>query len=125
MSEKSSLSERMFGEEGLFKKSWPHFEVRPSQSEMLAAVSQAFEEEKIALIEAGTGTGKTIAYLIPAILCAIQKKETIVLSTHTIALQNQLLTKDIPALLSILKQSCEVVLVKGMHHYLCLKKWKR
>lgn len=107
---------------GLFEASFPHFEARPQQREMLSDVLKAFDEEKIALIEAGTGTGKSLAYLLPALAYAAEKREVTVISTHTIALQQQLYTKDIPLLLNLFKWPIEVALVKGMNNYLCRRK---
>lgn len=83
---------------------------------------QAFLENKIAIIEAGTGTGKSIAYLLPAMAMAAKKGEKIVISTGTINLQEQLLTKDIPSLLKALGIELKAVLVKGMSNYLCLRR---
>ena len=98
------------------------YETRPEQLEMMRAVLQAYNEKEIALIEAGTGTGKSMAYLIPAILWAVENKERTVISTNTIALQEQLLHKDIPLLKKILGVDLKAVLVKGMGNYLCKRK---
>lgn len=110
-------------EEGPLKASFPSLESRPEQAGMLKDVIRAFNHNKIALIEAGTGCGKSMAYLIPALLFASKTGEKIVISTHTINLQEQLLDKDIPRLLKGLKVNLKVVLVKGMHNYLCLRKF--
>jgi len=98
------------------------FEVRPPQLEMIDTVSRAFNESKIALIEAGTGTGKTMAYLLPAIHWAVQNKDRVVISTNTINLQEQLVKKDIPLLKKILGFEFEAILVKGRSNYVCLRK---
>lgn len=98
------------------------FEERSEQIEMLEAVSQAFTEKKIAFIEAGTGVGKSLAYLLPAIFHCKKTGKKCVISTHTITLQEQLLQKDIPFILDSLGIDLEVVLVKGMSNYLCLRK---
>ena len=74
------------------------FESRPEQQRMLRAVATAFNESKAALIEAGTGTGKSLAYLLPAIHWAVQNKQRVVVSTNTINLQEQLMHKDLPLL---------------------------
>ena len=89
---------------------------------MFQDVSAAYEEEHTCLIEAGTGTGKSLAYLIPAILWAKKKGEPTVVATHTIALQEQLIQKDIPFLKDALNLEFKAVLAKGMHNYLCLRK---
>ncbi len=98
------------------------YEFRLQQQHMLTNVLDAYNRQEIALIEAGTGTGKSTAYLIPAILWAVKNKERTLISTHTINLQEQLLHKDIPLLLRALKVECKAVLVKGMSNYLCLRK---
>jgi ATP-dependent DNA helicase DinG len=89
---------------------------------MLLNVLQAYNQNEIALIEAGTGTGKSIAYLLPAILRALKFQERTVISTNTINLQEQLVNKDIPLLLKALDVDLKAVLVKGMSNYLCLRK---
>ncbi|MDR3624144.1 MAG: helicase C-terminal domain-containing protein [Chlamydiales bacterium] len=98
------------------------YEARSAQVEMMADVIDAYNEQSIALIEAGTGTGKSVAYLMPALVWAAKNQERTVVSTHTITLQEQLLNKDIPFLLDVLKLDLKVVLVKGMNNYLCLRK---
>lgn len=99
------------------------FESRYEQSSMMRNVLDAYNHNQIALIEAGTGTGKSIAYLIPALLWAVQTKERTVISTNTITLQEQLLHKDIPLLTKALHLDVQTVLVKGMQNYLCLRKF--
>lgn len=86
---------------------------------MALDVAQTFEWEQIALIEAGTGTGKSMAYLVPALLSEGRKT---VISTHTINLQEQLVNKDIPFLVEALGVEVSAVLVKGMNNYACLRK---
>jgi len=107
---------------GSFAKHLPQYEYRKPQVEMLKSVVTAFNEDKIAIIEAGTGTGKSLAYLVPAVFWSIKNKERVVVSTHTINLQEQLIEKDIP----VLKKCCGVdfksVLVKGRNNYICLRK---
>lgn len=99
-----------------------NFEEREEQIQMLEAVFEAFKEKKFAFIEAGTGVGKSLAYLLPAIFHCKETGEKCVISTHTITLQEQLLQKDIPFILKSLGIDLEVVLVKGMSNYLCLRK---
>lgn len=89
---------------------------------MMSDIIEAFNEDQITLIEAGTGTGKSIAYLIPALIWAVKKNERTVISTHTIALQEQLVLKDIPKLIQALNLPIKAVLLKGMNNYLCLRK---
>ncbi len=99
------------------------FEARHEQKMMMRNVLDAYNNSHISLIEAGTGTGKSLAYLIPAMLWAAQTKERTVISTNTINLQEQLLNKDIPVIEKALKLDIKTVLVKGMHNYLCLRKF--
>ncbi|MEX2305882.1 MAG: helicase C-terminal domain-containing protein [Waddliaceae bacterium] len=100
----------------------PHYEPRKEQKEMLKTVESAYNNSEIALIEAGTGIGKSIAYLIPALKWATETGERTVISTHTIALQQQLLNKDLPTLRKALNCDIKAVLVKGMSNYICLRK---
>ena len=89
---------------GSFAKYLHQYEYRKPQVEMLKSVVTAFNEDKIAIIEAGTGTGKSLAYLVPAVFWSIKNQERVVVSTHTINLQEQLIEKDIP----VLKKCCGV-----------------
>lgn len=99
-----------------------NFETRKEQIEMLKKLVEAFNKGAVALIEAGTGTGKSIAYLLPALLYASLYGERVVISTHTISLQEQILKKDIPLLMNALGIQVKVMLVKGMGNYPCLRK---
>lgn len=109
-------------EGGALSKHLPSYEPRQEQIEMLEHLVKAFNEGAIALIEAGTGTGKSIAYLIPSILTALLFGERVVISTHTISLQEQILNKDLPLLKQVLGVDLKVVLVKGMGNYPCQRK---
>ncbi len=100
----------------------PGYEVRPEQIEMAGAVTEAFNDSKILLVEAGTGVGKSLAYLVPSILFALANNERVVISTKTINLQEQLIRKDIPFLKSALGKEFKAVLVKGRSNYLCMRK---
>lgn len=99
------------------------FEARPEQQAMMRGVLEAYRDESIALIEAGTGIGKSVAYLVPAILWAAKFGERTVISTNTITLQEQLIEKDIPLVLKALGVEVKASLVKGMGNYLCLRKY--
>lgn len=112
----------LLSNEGPLAEQLKGFESRTEQQEMMGNIIDAFNNRGIALIEAGTGTGKSIAYLIPAILWAAQKGEATVISTNTINLQEQLISKDIPLLLKALGIKVKAVLVKGMSNYLCIRK---
>lgn len=96
------------------------FEHRKEQVKVLKEAAKAFNENSIALVEAGTGTGKTFSYLIPSIIWALQNNERVVISTNTINLQEQLIGKDIPLLEESLKEQFTYSLVKGMRNYLCI-----
>lgn len=101
-------------------KNFEEFEQRPSQEAMMAAVEQAYQEQAILLVEAGTGTGKSLAYLIPAVLVSLKQGERTVIATHTLALQEQLWNKDLPMAQQDLPVN--VALVKGRGQYVCLLK---
>src|SRR6266404_6186599 len=102
-----------------------NFELRPQQQEMAARVAQALEEERHLVVEAGTGVGKSRAYLVPAILFAIEQHKKAIVSTHTINLQEQLLDKDIPVLKKVLPVEFEAALMKGRQNYLCPRRLER
>jgi ATP-dependent DNA helicase DinG len=113
-----------FSESGPLSKA-KNFEFRPQQQEMAAAVANALEEERHLVIEAGTGVGKSLAYLMPAILLAIEQHKKAIVSTHTINLQEQLLYKDIPILQKILPVEFKAALIKGRQNYLCPRRLER
>src|SRR5439155_10772844 len=98
------------------------FEHRPQQLEMAEAVERAFAEGHHLLVEAGTGVGKSFSYLLPAIDFAVKKKKRVVISTHTISLQEQLIEKDIPLLQSVYPDEFTAVLVKGRSNYVCRRR---
>src|SRR5438094_1819995 len=114
----------IFSDKGLLSKA-KNFEFRPQQQEMAASVAQALEEERHLVVEAGTGVGKSLAYLAPAILFARAQHKKAVVSTHTINLQEQLLYKDIPILKKILPVEFEAALIKGRQNYLCPRRLDR
>ena len=98
------------------------YEVRPQQVQMAATVEAALRKRHHLLVEAGTGVGKSFAYLLPAIDFAVRNKKRVVISTHTIALQEQLIEKDIPLLQAIYPDEFTAVLVKGRGNYLCKRR---
>lgn len=102
-----------------------NFEYRPEQQTMAAAVAQALENERHLVVEAGTGVGKSLAYLIPAALFAVERKKKAIISTHTINLQEQLLHKDIPIVRKILPIEFEASLMKGRQNYVCPRRLER
>ena len=96
------------------------YELRPGQLDMAEVVKRAILEERPALIEAPTGTGKSIAYLLPAVL----SEQTVVVATANKSLQDQLFRKDIPFLRKVLDRPIEAILVKGRSNYVCSYKWE-
>jgi ATP-dependent DNA helicase DinG len=114
--------DEIFSKKGMLAKALDAYEERPEQRQMALQIAEAYREESVALIEAGTGTGKSFAYLAPALFWALKSQEKTVISTHTISLQEQLFNKDIPFLLNAIKRDVKVALVKGMKNYLCLRK---
>ncbi|MGR3952204.1 MAG: helicase C-terminal domain-containing protein [Chlamydia sp.] len=95
------------------------YEERQGQQDLAQTVLKTFEENGVSLLEAGTGTGKSLGYLIPAILWALETGERIIISTHTIPLQEQLLYKEIPLALQLIGKEVGVGIARGMSNYLC------
>ena len=110
---------RLLEKDGLFEQQFPGFEYRLQQVDMLANLAAAFNDSTHLMVEAGTGTGKSMAYLIPAIYWAVKNGERVVISTNTINLQDQLLNKDIPTLQEILPVKFKAVALKGRSNYVC------
>jgi DNA polymerase-3 subunit epsilon/ATP-dependent DNA helicase DinG len=104
---------------GPFSRYFDEYEHRPQQVQMLQAVSKAFSESKHLLVEAGTGTGKSFAYLVPAAHWALKNNTRVVISTNTINLQDQLIKKDLPDLCSALNLDLRMSVLKGRSNYLC------
>ncbi|HET9013953.1 MAG TPA: helicase C-terminal domain-containing protein [Thermomicrobiaceae bacterium] len=123
------------GPGGALARAFPDYEPRPQQVEMMTTVMEALNDGGQYLMEAGTGTGKSLAYLLPSILHAVEYGEPVVISTATIALQDQLFRKDLPDLRRTLKAMArddprlaraaefEAALLKGRGNYLCLRRW--
>jgi ATP-dependent DNA helicase DinG len=110
------------GPDGAIARRLPQYEARPQQLQMAEAVAHAIEQGGHLMVEAGTGVGKSFAYLVPAILAAVDQKKKVVVSTHTISLQEQLLRKDLPFLRSVMPQEFSAVLVKGRSNYISLRR---
>ncbi len=104
---------------GVFAHQFEHFEYRPQQVEMLRSIAQALSEGRHLMVEAGTGTGKSMAYLVPAALWATQNDCRVVISTNTINLQDQLINKDIPDLRQALGIDLRAAVLKGRANYMC------
>ncbi|MEZ4517501.1 MAG: exonuclease domain-containing protein [Chloroflexota bacterium] len=106
---------------GHFEREFPGFEYRPQQVEMMQAVASAFNDGQHVLVEAGTGTGKSLGYLLPSAFWATENGRRVVISTNTINLQDQLLSKDIPALRDVLRMDLRAAVRKGRSNYLCTR----
>ena len=113
--------EEIFSEQGLLAAALPQFELRPGQLSFARAVQQAIEDQHFLIAEAGTGTGKTLAYLVPALL----SRKKVVVSTGTKTLQEQVFYKDIQFLKGLLPVAFTAALMKGRANYLCLRKFRQ
>jgi DNA polymerase-3 subunit epsilon/ATP-dependent DNA helicase DinG len=120
----------LLGVNGPFSKTFDGFEHRPEQLEMLTKVTEAIYQGHHLVVEGGTGVGKSMAYLLPAAIFAASKGQRVVISTNTINLQEQLMRKDIPAVIEVLegaglvkKGLIQSALLKGRGNYLCLNRW--
>ncbi|MDF2721637.1 MAG: DnaQ family exonuclease/dinG family helicase, partial [Paenibacillus sp.] len=101
------------------------FEEREAQSMMIEEVEQSFAASRHLMVEAGTGTGKSLAYLIPSLYYGIKENKKVIVSTHTINLQEQLRNRDIPLLKDIFPVPFRASVLKGRSHYLCLRKFEQ
>ncbi len=117
--------QRVFGPDGLLAQHHAGYEYRDGQIQMAQAVATAFRDGKHLLVEAGTGTGKTLAYLVPAIEEALKTGKKIIISTGTKNLQEQLMEKDIPALQRVLPKKFSAAYMKGRNNYACLYRLHR
>lgn len=113
----------LFSETGKLSKS-PDFEYRPEQQEMASAVADALVRAEPLIVEAGTGVGKSLAYLVPALTHGLETGRKVVVSTHTINLQEQLIRKDLPIVRQLLDQEFKAVLYKGRRNYICPNRLK-
>jgi DNA polymerase-3 subunit epsilon/ATP-dependent DNA helicase DinG len=106
---------------GHFEREFPGFEYRLQQVAMMQAVATAFNEGRHVLVEAGTGTGKSLGYLLPSAFWATENGRRVVISTNTINLQDQLMSKDIPALRDTLRLDLRAAVRKGRSNYICTR----
>ena len=121
----------LLGEGGPLSKAFAGYEQRPQQVEMAQAVTRALNGEHHLMVEAGTGVGKSVAYLLPAMLFALENGSRVVISTNTINLQQQLVFKDLPALIAAVRgddekgslDGLEYAHLKGRGNYLCFRRW--
>ena len=128
MSDEHFSAEQIIGDGGSIARRLKSYESRPEQLALAKAVESAIANKQHLVAEAGTGVGKSFAYLVPAILAARQKRDKddkckrIIVSTHTISLQEQLITSDIPFLQAVLPVEFSAVLVKGRSNYISLRR---
>ena len=126
----SEIVEEIFGEGGSLEKSLAGFESRPEQIEMARAVAEAIENKEHLVVEAGTGVGKSLAYLIPSVLHAIRSGEKVLVSTNTINLQEQLISKDVEITAAAIAEfgepaeKMQAAQLKGRANYICFKRWQ-
>ena len=123
--------EGFFSEGGPLSQVLESYRQRPQQTEMALAVARAFSDGNHLVVEGGTGVGKSLAYLLPAVLFALERGERVVVSSNTINLQEQLMAKDLPTLASALSkvspdfEGVRFSLLKGRDNYLCLRRWRQ
>ncbi len=111
----------IFSPTGLLSKV-PDFELRPVQQQMALSVAESLENGSHQIVEAPTGVGKSFAYLIPSLIFSKKEKRKAVISTCTINLQEQLISKDIPALEKILPYQFKSEIMKGRNNYICTRR---
>ena len=117
--------ESIYGPGGAIASRMEGYEFRPQQPEMAGAVLDAFNSRQHLVVEAGTGVGKSFAYLIPAVHIALSTGQVVVISTNTIGLQEQIAGKDVPFVKSIWPEEFQATLVKGRSNYVCLRRLER
>jgi ATP-dependent DNA helicase DinG len=100
------------------------FEQRDAQFEMMQSVAASLQDDEHLLVEAGTGTGKSLAYLLPAAFASAKQKQKVVITTHTINLQEQLRQRDLPLLQNVFPEPIRATVLKGRSHYMCLRKFE-
>ena len=115
--------ENVFAPEGLLARKLVGYEDRPQQRELAEAIERTFADGGALVAEAGTGVGKSIAYLVPA-LASAAAGERVIVSTHTLPLQDQLVRKDAPAIQAALGTDVSVAVLKGRSNYLCPRRWQ-
>ncbi|MCL6637306.1 MAG: DEAD/DEAH box helicase family protein [Alicyclobacillus sp.] len=112
----------LLGPGGALARLLPGFQVRTGQLQMAHAVANALQSNHHLVAEAGTGTGKSLAYLVPAALHALRTQERVLVATHTVALQDQIAQRDFPLLQAVLNQPVKLAVLKGRSNYVCLRK---
>jgi DNA polymerase-3 subunit epsilon/ATP-dependent DNA helicase DinG len=111
--------ESILGEHGTLSQIIDAYELRPQQMEMAKQIAESFDQNRHLIVEAGTGVGKSLAYLVPSILWATQNQQRVVVSTNTLNLQDQLLSNEIPLLRKVIHTPFNAVVLKGRSNYLC------
>ncbi len=114
--------DRFLGPDGVIAEKLSGYEERPEQLRMAFSVAETFNAARLAVVEAGTGTGKSLAYLVPALLWTLTNRQRVVVSTNTINLQEQLIRKDLPFLQRTTGWEFSAVLVKGRGNYFCRRR---
>jgi predicted DnaQ family exonuclease/DinG family helicase len=120
-----NIIDKIFCSEGVLKQTIHNYEYREEQHIMAVRCADAFRNEKILVSEAGTGVGKSFAYLVPAIVFSLLNEERIIISTNTKNLQEQIFFKDLPVLHEMFRSSFKAVLLKGRNNYLCRNRYER
>jgi ATP-dependent DNA helicase DinG len=115
----------LLGEDGIMQHNFPDFRYRREQLLLAENILTSFVDDGFLLAEAGTGVGKTFAYLIPAILWAQEAKDKVVVSTRTKALQQQIMDRDLPDLLQIMGSRIKYAEAKGRENFLCWNKYEQ
>ncbi|MCR4442737.1 MAG: helicase C-terminal domain-containing protein [Peptococcaceae bacterium] len=116
--------ERMFQPGGRIAAGLKDYQVRAQQVKMVKGVAKAFQQQRHLLVEAGTGVGKSLAYLTPGVVWSLTQGEKVVVATHTISLQEQLFKKEVEFLQKKVGIPFKAAVLKGRNNYLCLYKWK-
>ncbi|AJY77133.1 ATP-dependent DNA helicase DinG [Paenibacillus beijingensis] len=119
-----SFEQYLSGVQDKFRSIFPDYEEREAQQTMFREVEDAFQQSRHLLIEAGTGTGKSLGYLIPSLYYGVKEEKKIIVSTHTINLQEQIRQRDLPLLQEVLPFPFKASVFKGRGNYLCLRKFE-
>jgi len=119
------LIRHCFSETGRLSRLIKEYMYRPSQAQMALAITDALNRQQLCVAEAGTGTGKSMAYLAPAALWACANNARVLVSTHTKNLQDQLFSNDLPVVQSLIDRELRYTVLKGRSNYLCLYRWNR
>lgn len=115
--------DEIFAPQGILSEGLTSYALRPGQIDLAYLVAEALESDRFLMAEAGTGLGKTLAYLVPSIIWAVSNDDRVVISTNTVNLQDQIWNNDIPMLQEFLPFEFSAVRIKGRSNYLCLAKW--